>query len=102
MLIETDYLLATKPLAHSMKLEQLYEAVRVYLRNRIENNGREKISEDNFGDLILSPEEFRIYYNEIMGREKGETAHEYWGLFQEMMYEAGVVEERVFPRKFYS
>jgi len=102
MLIEKEYLLGTKTIAHEMTIEQLYKSVKVYLKNRIEHRGKEKISEENLADEILSEEEFRIYYNEIYGREKASNSIEYITLFQEMMLDAKVTEEIFLPRRFYS
>lgn len=102
IIIGDEYLCGTKTLAHSMTTLQLFEAVRVYLKNRIEHGGKEIVSEDNLADEILSEEEFRIYHNEIVRREIKINSLEYLELFQEMMVDAKVTNEMNLPRRFYS
>ena len=89
-------------MAHEMTTEQLFEAVRVYLKNRIEHGGKEVVNLNNLGDEILSEVEFSIYHNEIVGREIGNNSLEYLELFQEMMVDAKVTSELNLPRRFYS
>ena len=85
-----------------MTTSQLFEAVRVYLKNRIEHGGREIVNQDNLCNEILSEEEFRIYHNEIVGREIDKGSIEYLELFQEMFIDAKVTNKMNLPRRFYS
>ncbi len=77
--------------------EQLYEAVRIYLKDRISAGGKEVVNLEN---EISCENDFGIYHYEIIRREISEERarnSEYMILFQEMLMEAKVIEERMYP-----
>jgi hypothetical protein len=80
----------------SIPKEQLYEAVEVYLKNRISAGGKEIINLEN---EISCDSDFNIYHYEIIRREiTGEKRpSEYMIFFQEMLMEAKIIKERMYP-----
>ena len=84
--------------AKKSSTEDLYKAVRIYLENRKKNNGKDV---PNLEREVSMNEEFLIYEDEILGREREankkilysqRTRSEYLVGFGDLLVEAGIIK----------
>lgn len=90
-------------MARKMSKCELYSAIRVYLKKRIEVGGKEVM---NLEDEISTGFEFDILEREVIQRGIDERTmgadSEYFKLFQDNLIKAGIMKKKIFPVGFYS
>ncbi len=90
-------------MARKMSKDELYLAVRIYLKRRIDAGGKEVM---NLEDEISTGFEFDILEREVIQREIDERTvgrdSEYFRLFQDNLIKAGIMKKKIFPVGFYS
>ncbi len=93
-----EYLSLVTEKAKASSKEDLYEAVKIYLENRIKNHGMDIL---NLEQDVSTSEEFGIYEKEIIEREMEEkeklpydkwTRSEYLVGFGNLLVRAGIIE----------
>jgi len=101
MEIDKEYTKSVEERVANASTEELYEAVRIYLKDRINSGGKEVV---NFENEIPCERDFNLYHAEIIRREIAEEKRnsEYMIFFQEMLIQAKIINERMYDVRFYS
>ncbi len=100
---DSEYVSSRAEMAKKMPKDELYLAVRIYLKDRINANGKDVV---NLERKISAGFEFMIFEREIINREINErtvgSESEYFSLFQDLLIKAKIMKEKIFPVGFYS